>query len=269
MNSRIINELVSTSTRLLGLLGVTITVYGASKLVAAIYRELSSPLRLLRGPPSKSFVLGNFREIWDTGNDLRHEEWVKTYGSTFKYKGLFGVTRLYTVDLKAINHVAMNNYVYQKPEAAVYNLKQVTGDSGVLLVEGDAHKLQRKILNPAFGAQQMREITGVVFDKTIQLRDAWLTELSSTQEAKRIDALSWLSRATLDVIGLTGFNYDFEALTPDGPERNELNKAFKTLFETGGELSIPAVLRGLFPIFRFLPVPGDAEANIASRNMFR
>lgn len=25
------------------------------------------------------------------GNDLRHEEWVKTYGSTFKYEGLFGV----------------------------------------------------------------------------------------------------------------------------------------------------------------------------------
>ncbi|PPQ73604.1 hypothetical protein CVT24_008062 [Panaeolus cyanescens] len=264
-----LSGIFSTSVRVIGLFGVTISVYGVTKLVIAVYRELTSPLRLLRGPPSRSFALGNFREIWDTGNDSRHEEWVKRYGSTMKYKGLFGVTRLYTVDLKAINHVVMNNYDYQKPEAAVYSLKQVTGDSGVLLVEGDAHKLQRKILNPAFGPQQMREIASVVVEKTIQLRDAWLSELAEEQGPKRIDALSWLSRATLDVIGLTGFNYDFEALTPDGPDKNELNRAFKTLFETGGELNVPAVLRSLFPIFRFLPVPGDAEAKIAFRNMFR
>ena len=49
--------------------------------------------------------------------------------------------RLYTIDMKAINHVLMNDYLYQKPEPARYNLSQILG-SGVLVVEGDKHKQQ-------------------------------------------------------------------------------------------------------------------------------
>ena len=49
--------------------------------------------------------------------------------------------RLYTIDTKAINHVLMNDYIYQKPEPARYNLSQILG-SGILVVEGDKHKQQ-------------------------------------------------------------------------------------------------------------------------------
>ena len=49
--------------------------------------------------------------------------------------------RLYTIDTKAINHVLMNDYLYQKPETARYNLSQILG-SGILVVEGDKHKQQ-------------------------------------------------------------------------------------------------------------------------------
>ena len=49
--------------------------------------------------------------------------------------------RLYTIDTKAINHVLMNDYIYQKPETARYNLSQIVGP-GILVVEGDKHKQQ-------------------------------------------------------------------------------------------------------------------------------
>ena len=49
--------------------------------------------------------------------------------------------RLYTIDLKAINHVLMNDYIYEKPETARYNLSQIVGP-GILVVEGDKHKQQ-------------------------------------------------------------------------------------------------------------------------------
>ena len=52
--------------------------------------------------------------------------------------------RLYTVDTKAINHVLMNDYIYEKPEPARYNLSQILG-SGILVVEGDKHKQQVSI----------------------------------------------------------------------------------------------------------------------------
>jgi hypothetical protein len=37
-----------------------------------------------------------------------------------------------------------------------------------------------------------------------QLRDIWAAESSKQGGSGRIDALSWLSKATLDVIGLAG-----------------------------------------------------------------
>jgi hypothetical protein len=49
--------------------------------------------------------------------------------------------RLYTIDTKAINHVLMNSYNYQKPEGARYNLSRILGN-GVLVVEDDKHKQQ-------------------------------------------------------------------------------------------------------------------------------
>lgn len=53
--------------------------------------------------------------------------------------------RLYTTDTKAINHILMNSYTYQKPGAARYQLSQILG-SGVLVVEEDKHKQQRRIM---------------------------------------------------------------------------------------------------------------------------
>jgi cytochrome P450 len=60
-------------------------------------------------------------------------------------------------------------------------------------------------MNPAFGAAQIREMTGIFVDKSIELRDAWEAELQKHQnEGQVLDVLSWLSRMTLDVIGQAG-----------------------------------------------------------------
>jgi hypothetical protein len=37
------------------------------------------------------------------------------------------MSRLYTLDTKALNHILMNSYDYQKPEAARYNLSRIVG----------------------------------------------------------------------------------------------------------------------------------------------
>jgi hypothetical protein len=114
------------------------------------------------------------------------------------------MNRLYTIDTKAINHVLMNSYIYQKPEGAKYNLSRIVGN-GVLVVEGDKHKQQVHLpfgklslivftvlsaenngnihsfttcfcfsetshQNPAFGAAQIRELTEIFVEKSIQVR---------------------------------------------------------------------------------------------------
>jgi len=58
--------------------------------------------------------------------------------------------------------------------------------------------------NPAFGAAQIRELTEIFIDKSLELRDVWVREIKREEKNNRINVLSWLSRMTLDVIGLAG-----------------------------------------------------------------
>jgi hypothetical protein len=64
--------------------------------------------------------------------------------------------------------------------------------------------------NPAFGAAHIRELTEIFVDKSRELRDVWAREIEKREDENgRINVLSWLSRMTLDVIGLAG-TCDFE-----------------------------------------------------------
>ena len=63
--------------------------------------------------------------------------------------------------------------------------------------------------------------------------------------------MSWLSRTTLDIIGLAGFNYHFSALKSD-PRTDRLNQAFSHALNTNLKFSMIPALRALFPSLRFL-----------------
>ena len=104
----------------------------------------------------------------------------------------------------------------------------------------------------------------------LQLRDIWGREIAKNDGVARIECQSWMSRATLDIIGLAGkllyptchhhvflklkslgFNYKFNALSGD-PERNELMNSFSTLIKAGQSISVIPSLRALYPALRFL-----------------
>ena len=53
------------------------------------------------------------------------------------------------------------------------------------------------------------------------------------------------------MIGLAGFNYRFDSLNPQG-KPNELNEAFKKIFDPDVKLSYLMILRLLFPILNLI-----------------
>ncbi|PPQ76652.1 hypothetical protein CVT24_011791, partial [Panaeolus cyanescens] len=215
---------------------------------------------------SPSSLWGNTKQIFEAENSVLHEQWVAEYGTTITYKAFLGMHRLYTTDTKAINHILMNSYIYQKPDAARYQLSQILG-SGVFVVEEDKHKRQRCIMNPAFGAAHIREMTDIIVEKAIELRDLWLAESAKEGGKGRIDVLSWLSRfpfrpnepwlSLIDLPITTGFNYCFNALTT-GPE-SELNRAFSTIFKAGTALNVIPIVREMFPALRWLPAASERD----------
>lgn len=68
----------------------------------------------------------------------------------------------------------------------------------------------------------------------------------------RVDILNWLGRATLDVIGLAGFGYSFNALVDD---ENILATAFAEVFSAARKFRFITVLQAWFPILYFLVRP--------------
>lgn len=79
--------------------------------------------------------------------------------------------RLFTLDPKAVNHVLMNNYIYQKPTAARYHLSQILGN-GVLVVEEDKHKQQVRNSMPLFhlASQHTRLSSGKLWQVDIRMQ---------------------------------------------------------------------------------------------------
>jgi hypothetical protein len=107
-----------------------------------------------------------------------------------------------------------------------------------------------------------------------QLRDIWLAQADahtrdSSTTSPRVDALMWLSRATLDIIGLAGtpyfltsllslisppgFGYNFNSVqnaASGTPVENELANAFSIIFSTARKFRTITVLQVWFPFLR-------------------
>ncbi|KAJ6523502.1 cytochrome P450 [Mycena vulgaris] len=246
----------------------TLAAYVLYRAIKMVYRELTSPLRNLPGPKSAHWVMGNMVELRD-GLDLGLEEtWLKRYGPNIRLTGFLGQSALYTMDTKAIQHILNNSHNYQKPRIARFSLARIVGP-GILVAEGDTHKQQRKIMNPAFGAPQIRQLTGIFVDKSVQLRDIWAAEAAQNGGLAHVEAISWLNKVALDIIGLAGFNHNINALGGENGEKlDELAAAFEAL-TVSDSLKLRRVLQFFFPPLRHIPTKEDKITAEAQATMMR
>ncbi|KAH9885222.1 cytochrome P450 [Cubamyces lactineus] len=214
-------------------------------------RPYRSSLRSLPGPPASSWLYGNLKTIHAEDISAPQERWAAEYGSNIVYRDFLGHPRLWTADVRAVNHILTHSVDYQKPEMGRKNLAKLIGE-GVLSVEGEQHRTQRRIMNPAFGPSQIRELTEIFVQKAQELRDVWDGHLAQHGSPARIDVLDGLTRMTLDVIGLAGFNYRFDSLNPNG-KPNKLNEAFQAIFQPPEHISTLAILKSIFPALDIIP----------------
>ncbi|PIL29235.1 cytochrome P450 [Ganoderma sinense ZZ0214-1] len=210
-----------------------------------------SSLLNLPGPPSPGWLFGSLKDVYYSDGSVIIDEWIEEYGSNVMHRGFLNMPRLFTTDTRALSHILTHSADYQKPEEERKNLSDILG-RGILSAEGDQHRQQRRVLNPAFGPSQIRELTDIFVSKSNELRDLWMSTITTQGEVARIDVLKDLSKMTLDVIGLAGFNYNFNSLNPhDKP--NELGRLFQEAFNVPDKIPILLILRTFFPIFRLFP----------------
>ena len=73
---------------------------------------------------------------------------------------------------------------------------------GLLSVNGNTHRRQRKLLNPPFSHAHMRRIAPLMTGISLQLRDLIINEVAeiSGERAREVDLGEWLGRAALCVL---------------------------------------------------------------------
>ncbi|KAG8845041.1 hypothetical protein FRB91_002109 [Serendipita sp. 411] len=256
-------------TILLGSVGLA--VFSSYNFIWFYIRPIFSPMRSLKGPPGGSWLFGHLpqtRDVPAVGD--WHRDQLRKHGHVFVYKGLLNQDRLCTTDPKALQHVLNNSFVYQKPHEARYSLSRLVGE-GLLFVEGDVHKRQRRIMNPAFGMLHIREMTEIFVAKSNELRDALKKHSSSSHETgewTHTEMLSHLSCTTLDIIGLAGFDYRFNALdnlVRKDQGENELSLAFSQILNSMSHFPFLGFLKMWFPIFRLITFDTRARAERSSK----
>ena len=118
---------------------------------------------------------------------------------------------------------------------------------------------------PAFQFRHIKNLYPTFWGKSAEMVQA-VTSLIEEEERKTgskgttIEFAGWLSRCTLDIIGIAGLGYKFKALEqPD----NEVNQAYRRVFTPSKQAKMLAVAGMVFPpitpLLRLLPVQRNED----------
>lgn len=232
------------------------------------YSEYTLSFRNLPGPKPASFFWGNIKQLMAARPGLLHAEWVAQYGSTMRYRLLLGNNRLFSSDPVFLGYVLQHADDFPKPERTSKALARMLGN-GLLSAEDVVHRRQRKIINPAFSPQAIRDVTPIFWDKAYELKgklmgfverdENLISEMPSPtppaagdedKGGRKIDVMKYLGQMALDIIGLAGFGYDFQALSHT---HNELADNFSAMFSASTRITPLAILQNFLPFFSFIP----------------
>ncbi|RIA97843.1 cytochrome P450 [Glomus cerebriforme] len=213
-----------------------------------IFPYYISPLRKIPGPPSNNFFFGNVKKLFTEENTQL--DWIKQYGNIVKYHSWLNQPALLVADPKIIQEITLNHvYDYIKPPHMVADGVALAG-RGLVFSEGDDHKRQRKMMNPAFTHNNVKEMVPTFTRVAHTLKD--LIEDKINQGETNINLTPYLSKATLDVIGSVGFSYEFNSLTSP----NELAEAYDSLMNAPNSNTrlVIGFLSNYIPFIRKIPI---------------
>jgi len=189
---------------------------------------------------------------------------------------MFNSERLLIVSPKGLSEVlTIQNYDFVKPAHVAAGIGRLLG-VGVLLAEGDEHKVQRKNLMPAFAFRHVKNLYSVFWDKSREAVTAMTEESKAELEKSKLQDMEkasseetvievgqWASRATLDIIGVAGMGQDFGAIQDPSAE---LNRTYRTVFKPSKQAQVLGVLNLFLPgwLVKRLPVKRNGEIEAAA-----
>ncbi|KAI0051370.1 cytochrome P450 [Auriscalpium vulgare] len=192
-------------------------------------------LRKLPGPPSRSILTGNLRQMFDAGAMPFHVQLVNTYGNVMGLTGFLGDTRLVVSDPVACTAILLKQQdVFEVAPWSLETFRQSFG-TNLLASTGALHRKQRKLLNPVFSIKHMREMTPMFQSVASQLRDILISKTETG--AQELDMSDWLSRLALELIAQGGLGHTFHSLNPH-VEESEFSRTIKEYMPSLAKLQV-------------------------------
>ncbi|KIP07386.1 hypothetical protein PHLGIDRAFT_19184 [Phlebiopsis gigantea 11061_1 CR5-6] len=235
-----------------GLLVLCASVVAVALLVRWYRWYTHHSLQYIRGPQSKSFLLGNINAFsWQKNVGDLDFKYYEEYGCSWRMQSTLGTSVLMTADPKALQHVMhKSGYNYAKTTQAQVNIMNITGRSILWAPTGDVHSRHRKIMNPAFSAPQLRSFLPLFRRSSAKLCQQWRDELlNHNSDGLVFPVNKWLARTTLDVIGESAFDFQFGAL--DNSE-NEVTREYDNMF-SDSVLHLPPIEAVFEGLWTYLP----------------
>ncbi|KAG2003363.1 cytochrome P450 [Coprinopsis cinerea AmutBmut pab1-1] len=198
----------------------------------AYYRCPGTSIENIPGPPSKSFWIGNFKDLFRPDAWDFHRDIAQTYGGVVRLTGPLGTQRsqLYVYDPKALHHIVVKEqHVYEEALNFIQGNLTVFGP-GLLSTLGDHHRRQRKMLNPVFSIAHMRGMVPIFWEVASKVRATFQRKVANGPV--EIEMHHWITRTALELIGQSGLGWTFDTLTEDEHTTHPFHVALKSFGAT-------------------------------------
>ncbi|KAK4209138.1 pisatin demethylase cytochrome P450 monooxygenase [Rhypophila decipiens] len=172
--------------------------------------------------------------------------------------------RLIVTSAQGLREVlAEHSYDFVKPHLLRAMVGKILG-YGLLLSEGDVHKLQRKNLMPAFSFRHIKELYPIFWSKAQELVHGMEAEIVSTSSST-VDMADWASRASLDIVGSAGMGHEFNSLSD--PTIEDTMKMYGSMIKQSRGAKLLTAMQLIFPAFitDYLPFQRNMGVLAASK----
>lgn len=135
---------------------------------------------------------------------------------------------------KALAEVLVTkSYDFQKGKGERDMLRKTLGD-GLVVVEGDLHKFQRKHVQPSFSFRHIHQLYPTFWTKAVSLTKAIEKKVENDGDMSEklgnvsgiTDITYWAPKVTLDTIGIAGLGRDFNTIENNDDELARIYEEF-------------------------------------------
>ncbi|KAL2127162.1 hypothetical protein VTI74DRAFT_11221 [Chaetomium olivicolor] len=233
-----------------------------------LWPKYFSPLRHLPEPAegrswwngfgSRAFFGAKGEPVAQWNRSLRHN-------GIFRYLDVLNTERVAITSPELVAEVLQRTQDFEQSRTLFLLAAPILGP-GIILVNGEEHKRQRKILSPCLSTKEIRLLQPLSWEKSVELLQK-ITELvantaSASGFSEPISVDHHAGHVTLDSISKAALGMDFEPLKkPD----SELVHNYRGVFEPTTVFRLLAVAKIVFPswLVESLPHPRVREAKRA------